>query len=196
MTKILYLMRHGQTVFNLKGKIQGASDSPLTDHGIEQAQAAARYFENNHIEFDTLFSSSQERACDTLENAVPNHQHNYVRLKGLKEWHFGVFEGESIELLKKIKQPKTLYGDYVVPFGGESRVQVEQRMTDTLTEIMEHHCGKTTLAVSHGSTIGLFIRRCLGYEEGSSFDIGNCHILKFEYQDGQFNFIELIDPTL
>lgn len=59
-------MRHGQTVFNLKGKIQGASDSPLTNHGIEQAQAAARYFENNHIEFDTLFSSSQERACDTL----------------------------------------------------------------------------------------------------------------------------------
>ncbi len=74
MTKILYLMRHGQTVFNLKGKIQGASDSPLTDRGIEQAQAAARYFKNNKIEFDDLFTSSQERACDTLENAVPNHQ--------------------------------------------------------------------------------------------------------------------------
>lgn len=104
-----------------------------------------------------MFSSSQERACDTLENAVPNHQHKYVRSKGLKEWHFGVFEGESIELLKKIKQPTTLYGDYVVPFGGESRLQVEQRMTDTLTEIMEHHCDKTTLAVSHGSTIGLLL---------------------------------------
>ena len=54
-TQILYLMRHVQTVFNLKGKIQGASDSPLTDHGIEQAQAAARYFENNHIEFDFAY---------------------------------------------------------------------------------------------------------------------------------------------
>ena len=37
MVKTLYLMRHGQTVFNLKGKIQGASDSPLTALGVQQA---------------------------------------------------------------------------------------------------------------------------------------------------------------
>ena len=194
MAKTLYLMRHGQTVFNLKGKIQGASDSPLTLLGVEQAKAAARYFENNHIEFDSLFSSSQERACDTLENAVPNHQNRYIRSKGLKEWRFGLFEGESIELLKQIKQPKTLYGDYVVPFGGESREDVENRMVETLTDIMENYSDHTTLAVSHGSTISLFIRYCLGYEEGSKVNIGNCNILKFSYDKGKFTFIELIDP--
>ena len=44
MVKTLYLMRHGQTVFNLKGKIQGASDSPLTALGVQQANAAQQYF--------------------------------------------------------------------------------------------------------------------------------------------------------
>lgn len=194
MTKTLYLMRHGQTVFNLKGRIQGASDSPLTTLGINQAQAAKNYFETHHITFDTLVSSSQERACDTLENAAPNQK--YERLKGIKEWGFGLFEGESIELLKKIKQPDTLYGDYVVPFGGESRAEVETRVYQTLEKLMSNHTAHSALAVSHGSTIGLFIRKVLGKQEGSTYDIGNCYILKFEYNDNTFKFIEIIDPML
>ena len=40
MKKIFYLMRHGQTLFNVRRKIQGACDSPLTEQGIEQAKAA------------------------------------------------------------------------------------------------------------------------------------------------------------
>ena len=47
MTKILYLMRHGQTLFNARGKIQGACDSPLTELGIQQAQHAARKVSKN-----------------------------------------------------------------------------------------------------------------------------------------------------
>ena len=46
MSKILYLMRHGQTMFNLRGK--GASDSPLTKLGISQAKQG-HYFKHNHI---------------------------------------------------------------------------------------------------------------------------------------------------
>lgn len=186
-------MRHGQTVFNLKGRIQGASDSPLTTLGVRQAQSAKGYFEKHHITFDTIVSSSQERACETLENAVPNQ--NYKRLKGIKEWGFGLFEGESIELLKAIKKPENLYGDYVVPFGGESKSEVESRVYETLEDVVANQTNQTALAVSHGSTIGLFIRKVLGNQEGSTYDIGNCHILKFEYDDNQFKFIEIIDPT-
>ena len=44
MVKTFYLMRHGQTRFNVQGRIQGACDSPLTEEGIEQAKTARRYF--------------------------------------------------------------------------------------------------------------------------------------------------------
>ncbi|WP_241209292.1 phosphoglycerate mutase family protein, partial [Streptococcus sp. DD11] len=65
--KDLYLMRHGQTFFNQEGLVQGACDSPLTELGAEQAQQARTYFEQAGIRFGRLYSSTQERACDTLE---------------------------------------------------------------------------------------------------------------------------------
>lgn len=192
MVKTLYLMRHGQTVFNLKGKIQGASDSPLTVLGVQQANAAQQYFKMKNIHFDYLYSSPQQRACDTLGNTVPNQQ--YWCVKDLKEWGFGLFEGESIELLRAIKQPKYLYGDAVVPFGGESRSEVEQRVSRALYEMMDTTDGETILAVSHGSTIGLFVRNILGYDRGSKFEIGNCNIVKFEYDGEEFIFKDIINP--
>ena len=46
MKKTLYLMRHGQTLFNLRRKMQGHCDSPLTPLGVKQAEIAGKYFEN------------------------------------------------------------------------------------------------------------------------------------------------------
>ncbi len=71
--KILYLMRHGQTLFNQLHKIQGFCDSPLTDLGIDQALQAGKYFSEQQIQFTAGFASTQERASDTLELVWPNH---------------------------------------------------------------------------------------------------------------------------
>ena len=49
MKKTLYLMRHGQTLFNMQHKIQGWCDAPLTQLGIEQAKIAGKYFLKNEI---------------------------------------------------------------------------------------------------------------------------------------------------
>ena len=117
MKKTLYLMRHGQTLFNLRKKIQGSCDSPLTDEGIRQAKVAGKYFTDKGIAFDAAYSSTQERACDTLE-IVTNNKMKYERLKGLKEWNFGLFEGESEDLNPKHPNERT-YGDFFVNFGGE-----------------------------------------------------------------------------
>ena len=67
MKKTLYLMRHGQTLFNARKKIQGWCDAPLTELGIKQAKIAGKYFKDNNIVFDHAYSSTSERACDTLE---------------------------------------------------------------------------------------------------------------------------------
>jgi len=65
--KDLYLMRHGQTFFNQEGLVQGACDSPLTELGQEQARQAGAYLKERCIRFGQLYSSTQERASDTLE---------------------------------------------------------------------------------------------------------------------------------
>ena len=144
MKKTLYLVRHGQTVFNVRRKIQGWCDSPLTELGRAQAGVAAEYFRSRGITFDHAYSSTSERACDTLEILTPMP---YTRVKGLKEWNFGVFESESEDL-----NPPLPYGDFFKGFGGEGEMEVRQRMSDTLTEIMERDGHESVLAVSHGGS--------------------------------------------
>ena len=66
MVKKLYLMRHGQTLFNLQNKIQGWCDSPLTELGQYQAKVAGQYFKDHQITFDHAYCSTSERCSDTL----------------------------------------------------------------------------------------------------------------------------------
>ena len=152
MTKTLYLMRHGQTLFNKRHLIQGWCDSPLTELGIYQAQIAGNYFKENGIQFDQAFSSTSERACDTLEIATGG-KIPYQRVKGLKEWNFGTFEGESEDL-----NPALPYEDFFVHYGGESQQELQDRMNQTISELMENASGETILMVSHGGSIANFAR--------------------------------------
>ncbi len=187
MTKILYLMRHGQTLFNARGKIQGACDSPLTELGIQQAQHAARFFDT--ITIDQAYSSTSERASDTLELVTRNAM-EYKRLKGIKEFDHGTFEGESEDLNPRTREG---YETFYLPYGGESSAMVRERMMQTLTDIMEES-SNTVLVVSHGGAIMNFLIQLEGTQdvtEGGK--IGNCAILKLEYKDKEFTFKELIN---
>lgn len=143
MTKTVYLMRHGETFFNQQKKIQGWCDSPLTDKGKNQAIIAGQYFTENNISIESAYSSTSERACDTLE-LVTNK--DYKRIKGLKEWNFGVFEAEHEYL-----NPPLPYGDFFVPYGGEGELEFRERVAKTLYKIMEEEEKQTVLVVSHGA---------------------------------------------
>ena len=56
----LYLMRHGETLFNTQKRVQGWCDSPLTENGIWQAEQAKQYFAKKGISFDAVYSSTQD----------------------------------------------------------------------------------------------------------------------------------------
>ncbi|WP_061911047.1 histidine phosphatase family protein [Streptococcus cristatus] len=187
MLKTLYLMRHGQTLFNQRHLIQGWCDSPLTELGIYQAQVAGNYFKEQGIQFDQAFSSTSERACDTLEIATEGKV-SYQRVKGLKEWNFGVFEGESEDL-----NPALPYGDFFVQYGGESQQELQDRIDHTIQELMKATTGNTILMVSHGGAIRNFARAWEKYQRTEiKTRMTNCCILKFTYSDGIFYLEEVI----
>ena len=54
MKKDLYLMRHGQTLFNVRRKIQGWCDSPLTELGIQQAQSAKELLKDTSLSIESI----------------------------------------------------------------------------------------------------------------------------------------------
>ena len=187
MKKTLYLMRHGQTLFNVEHKIQGWCDSPLTELGIKQAEIAARYFDDNKITFDHCYASTSERACDTLE-IVTHHKYPYTRVKGLKEWNFGRFEA-----MDEFLNPKLPYGDFFLQYGGENQQQVQDRMVKTLTEIMEKEDHHDVLALSHGGACFFFVRAFDDYNAVIDYSrVGNCTIFKLVYEDGIFSCVDII----
>ncbi|MDD6513093.1 histidine phosphatase family protein [Sharpea azabuensis] len=189
MKKTLYLMRHGQTLFNVEHKIQGWCDSPLTEQGIKQAEIAARYFDDNKITFDHCYASTSERACDTLE-IVTHHKYPYTRVKGLKEWNFGRFEAMDEFLNPQLPHG---YGDFFVQYGGESQQQVTERMVKTLTEIMEKEDHHDVLALSHGGACFFFVRAFDDYNAVIDYSrVGNCTIFKLVYEDGIFSCVDII----
>ncbi|WP_414841950.1 histidine phosphatase family protein [Enterococcus saccharolyticus] len=186
MKKVLYLMRHGETLFNQLHKIQGWCDSPLTPKGIEQAKIAGDYFKENQIVFDDAYCSTLERTSDTLEctTDIP-----YTRLKGLKEWNFGRFEGEP-----EFLNPALPYGDFFVPFGGEREVDLRNRVAETIAQLMRTTKGQTILAVSHGASCRHFMRYWSHTSQIDSNKISNCCILKFAYhEDETFELLEIIN---
>lgn len=185
MKKTLYLMRHEQTLFNQRKKVQGWCDSPLTELGVKQAETAGKYFKERNIIFDDAYSSTSERASDTLELVTDMP---YTRLKGLKEWNFGTFEGESEDL-----NPPLPYNDFFVKYGGEDQKELQERMAAACQKIMEED-NEVVLAVSHGAACRNFMRY---WEHTSTIvqqnKIGNCCILKFEYENKEFKLVEIIN---
>ena len=186
MKKTLYLMRHGQTMFNVQKKIQGWCDSPLTELGIHQAQVAGEYFKKNHITFDHAYSSTSERCCDTLELITDMP---YTRIKGIKEMFYGELEGESERL--NCATPKECE-TYYLQFGGESSNTVRDRMLKTLTDIMEKDDHESVLAVSHSGACFNFLRAIQDPTEELKKGITNCCIFINEYENHHFTLKEVI----
>lgn len=189
--KTIYLMRHGETLFNVEKRIQGACDSPLTAKGQAQATAMGRLLAERGVHLDSAYSSTSERAVDTRQlvleamgqTAVPQHQ-----LKTLKECSFGSFEG-----MPEYLNPPLPYNEFFVQYGGESTAQVEARITQAVTNIAEHDCGNNILIVSHAGACRGFIQRCVP----AAYDIVGPHmpnstVLQVTYTNHYFDLQQVI----
>ena len=160
----LYLMRHGETLFNTQKRVQGWCDSPLTENGIWQAEQAKQYFAKKGISFDAVYSSTQERATDTAKIVAPDY--SVTQLKGIKEMNFGSFEAQPEHLLPKHRPGSRSFEDLLVPYGGEDIREVGQRVLKTILD--------------------------LAFPEGVGF--GNCNVCVYDYNQGQLELLQVIDP--
>ncbi|XP_037539092.1 probable fructose-2,6-bisphosphatase TIGAR A [Nematolebias whitei] len=127
----LTLVRHAETMYNQKGLLQGqAIDSPLSETGLQQAEAAGLYLKD--VVFSNVFVSDMLRARQTAEKIM---QHNsscsglqMVCDPLLKEKSFGIAEGGRVqdfkEMAKAVGEP---FPDFTPP-GGETQEQVKERV--------------------------------------------------------------------
>ena len=188
----LYLLRHGQTEFNLQRRVQGHCDSPLTELGVAQAHAAGAWLAAQGPRLGRIFSSPLGRALATAEVAreelaaagLPAPQVESV--DGLIERSYGPFEGgPASDVPAELWDP----GETLVAFGGEGSVALRERIVTTLTGLMRSSGEQAVLAVSHGSATLQFKRawehlaRC-----PQDVHLGNCCVLVYEFDPVALTF--------
>lgn len=177
MTATLYLVRHGVTLFNTKHIIQGWTDSPLTPEGEEQAARVGRFFRHEGISFDHAYASTLSRTHQTIERITDMP---YGSEPGLREWYFGMYEGEHTYLM-----PEYPWGDFFVQYGGERQSEMEARVCGALVGIMQRPGHERVLAVSHGSACRQVLAKWDGYT-GEKVP-GNCSVMQLAF-DGDAGF--------
>lgn len=156
----LILIRHGETAWNRERRMQGQTDTPLSDIGRAQAQAVGQRMARQH--FAALYSSDLARAWDTAAEIAKVTGHAIVREPRLRERTFGVFEGLSYEeMTTRYPAEHARFSardpDYAVP-GGESPRQFFERSLDCLEQIAAAHPGETVVAVTHGMVLDTLYR--------------------------------------
>lgn len=182
----IYLMRHGETLFNLMDVNQGQCDSPLTKDGINQALKANNYFKNNNIKFDCIYSSSLKRACDTTKLVTNNMP--FIECDDLKEISLGIKESKPNK-----DNPTFPYGDYFVKYGGESIDEFTNRIYNAIHKIACINNDKTTLIVSHGTVIRCFLMKISNDSKLYDSFIGNCGIVKLSLVNDNFIVEDVIN---
>ena len=91
----IYLVRHGQTYYNIYNKLQGWSNSPLTQKGMQDARNVGKKLANIH--FDAAFCSDTTRAEVTIQTILDMNQADSVKQPTtapyFREEFYGYFEG-------------------------------------------------------------------------------------------------------
>jgi probable phosphoglycerate mutase len=164
----LVIVRHGETEWNVAGRIQGHTDSPLTAAGRAQAEAIGARREKES--FDRLVSSDLGRAWQTAEAIARRTGHEIVANTRIRERHFGVGEGLTYDEVdarwpEGFSRTRQTDPDYVIP-GGESRRQLYERIRDEFEALARDAAGGCHAVVCHGGVLAILYRHIHGIPVG------------------------------
>ena len=187
------LIRHGETEWNLSGRWQGHADSPLSNRGIEQAEALGKRMLNEKL--DCFYSSDLERARHTSRLVGGPSGWEAEFMESLRERDLGVIEGLTTdEMLEKYPQEYQSFRndgpEYQVP-GGESFRQFYERCSGALEEVAVRNPGKKIGVVTHGGFLGAIFRYVLNIQLDAerNFVLLNCSLNRLEKTESGWNLV-------
>ena len=167
-----YFIRHGKTVWNTEGLMQGHGDSPLTEEGVNGAEKTGVAL--NHIPFVAAYSSVLKRTIATASHIIGERDIPLFHHQGLNEQYFGTWEGQPVDTLREHPEFQQL--------------------------IKVHNYGNI-LIVSHGHTLRLLLALLNGAtwknhrDEDKSVSLINASISVVHYDDKKGFDVEKINES-
>ena len=164
-TRIIAI-RHGETAWNVSTRIQGRLDIGLNDTGRWQARRVAQALAHEAI--SAIYASDLLRAWDTarsIANATGGALQAHV---GLRERDFGDFQGKTFAEIEsswpeQARSWRKRDPDWA-PQGGESLLDLRQRVVQAASDLAQRHCGEQIVLVAHGGVMDVLYRAATGQD--------------------------------
>jgi probable phosphoglycerate mutase len=154
---LVYLVRHGETAWNVERRFQGQLDVELSRRGLAQAEAVAEWFAAQPVHFSAIYSSDLKRAVQTAQ-AIGNRLGLIPELhRDLRELHAGEWQGLLASEIEarfpgQLAEWSAQVDSFTTP-GGESIPKVQKRIHANYNRIVAHHPGDAIIIVSHGAAL-------------------------------------------
>jgi broad specificity phosphatase PhoE len=195
----ILLARHGETIYNVEGRWQGQSDSPLTERGRAQARELGRALADEPVA--AVYSSDLGRAADTAAEVAAVHDLEVVPDTRLREINTGEWTGlgrQQIDALWPggLRAWASSPSRFLMP-GGESIFAAQERSLAFFAERMPVHLGQTVVVISHGAVGQTILVEAMGRGVEDLWlkeRVDNCQISRLEWTPERgLELIELAD---
>lgn len=194
----LFIVRHGQTSWNVLGRAQGHTDIGLNETGRDQANQVAQQFTDTGI--GGLLSSDLSRAIDTARPISEVSGVPIIVRKELRERKFGEWEGKNFaeytQWVQEIARKENLPVTEIRPEGGESFQDVWRRLDPIVAEI--DGTSQNLAVVSHGGTCSMLLAKLLlgTVETSRSFRFKNATVTELNRRvDGYYQLVRYADDS-
>lgn len=194
----IYIIRHGETEWNMLRKLQGRSDTELNEMGIRLAEITAEALKE--IPFDIAYTSPLKRAYKTAEIIVGDRNIPLIAEERIQEVSFGAYEGLGCSKANyEIPDPEFEYffqapEKYVARNGAESIEDLCKRTTEFLKEIINNQQlkDKKVLVATHGAALKGLLSSIGNKEKKDFWGMGvhrNCAVTKLNCNEGKIQIV-------
>lgn len=185
MTSV-FLIRHGETADEETGRVfKGTTDIPLSERGMARMQKAGEYLAD--FKLDVVYTSALSRCISSGTYIASHHGLNIEIEPQLNEIHFGLWEGQTFEEIKKTypNELKAWLADLEneSPPKGEHLGDAQKRVVRAFEAIVNRHNGDNCAVVAHAGTLRLILCHLLELKLSNMFkiaqDYGCINIIEF-----------------
>lgn len=180
----IILVRHGQSIANAEGRLQGQKEYPLSSQGKEEAKKVAEWLEHQPI--DAIYSSDLSRAYETAKEIAAYHSMEVQKDVELREMNLGRFQGLTRhEIEERYPDLAPLDWQSIGLEDVESIEALYARTLRVLDKLMKTHWGEQIVVVSHGGFIGTTLMALLEmkWKGKRAFAIGNTSLTTIDFND-------------
>ena len=198
----LHLFRHGQTGWNVSRRVQGHSESRLTDTGVMQAKELGQRVKD--INYDCVYCSTSLRARQTAEHAFGRRGLDIHYLDGLREIFLGPWEGH-LYVDMETRDPESFFHFWNEPHlfnveGAETFFDLQKRAVAAVQDIHRQRAGGLIALVSHGALIKTVLAHIQGLDMSQLWTppvLHNCahSIIRFD-DDGKGEILQIADEPV